>query len=309
MTDSKFQLSTWLSFFAIYVIWGSTFYAIRVMVATVPTLLAAGLRFFTAGVILYSIARLRGETAPTRFQWRNLLLQGCLLFVLTYSALFWAETIIPSGIASVLVSTLPMLTLLIEVVGFRSQKLSWMTAGAIVMGFFGILALTSSKDPHGQIPLLPCLAILGGESAWALGAVLSRRLDLPKSKAITAGSEMLLGGGILLLLSLLAGEFSPLPSIGGEGLLALLYLITAGSLIGFTAFVILLDRFPATTISSHAYVNPVIALGIGYWIGHETLGPKVLLGAGLVLISVVMILQSSKTGAKRATAQLAAESE
>jgi drug/metabolite transporter (DMT)-like permease len=277
-----------LAFFAIYVVWGSTFFAIRVLVQTVPPLFAAGARFFTAGVILYGISRLRGVEPPSMKEWRNLATLGALMFLVTYSALFWAEKTVPSGIAAVLVATLPLITMLLETLVFRREPLHTKTALAIGLGFTGVAILTWNP---GHFPFLPCLAILGGETGWATGAVLSSQLQLPKSRAITAGAQMALGGLMLLICSLAAGELRTLPHFTLPAGLALLYLIVFGSLFAFTAFVWLLSRMPATAVSSHAYVNPVVALALGHWFAGEIFSGRMLVGGLLILVSVAVILR------------------
>ncbi len=277
-----------LAFFAIYIVWGSTFFAIRILVEHIPPLLAAGMRFFTAGAILYGISRIRGEASPTKTEWRNMALLGALMFLLTYSALFWAEKTVPSGIAAVLVGTLPISTLLLETVVFRRYPLSKVTVAAMVVGFIGV-GILSWNPAHFSI--LPCLAILGGEMGWATGAVLSGSLTLPKSKTITAGAEMALGGLMLLCCSLAAGELRTMPQFTWRSSAALIYLIVFGSLFAFTAFVWLLSRMPATAVSSHAYVNPVVALALGHWFLGEVFTLRMLLGGMLILVSVAFILR------------------
>ena len=285
-----FDLRVLLAFFAIYILWGTTFLAIRIAVGQIPPLFAAGTRFFTAGVLLYGFMRLRGAARPSRLQWRNLALLALLMFVIEYGALFWAEQFVPSGIASLLLATLPLITVLLEIFAFRRLRLRWNLLAAILLGFLGVGTLLV-PDARQHIPLFPCLVILGGCTSWALGSVLNGSLDLPASRPVTAGASMMLGGGTLLLLSGLTGELHPFPHISLRAGLALVYLITVGSLLGFTAFVWLLARMPATRVSSHAYVNPVVAVALGYFVAAEPVTPRMILGATLVLLSVFLILR------------------
>ena len=288
-----FDIRVLLAFFAIYVLWGTTFLAIRVAVQEVPPLFAAGTRFFVAGVALYGFMRLRGQPAPTRAQWRSLALVGLLMFVAEYGPLFWAEKYVPSGIASVLVATLPIITLVIEALVFRRQRFHWPLLVSTLIGFcgVGVLLLHGGEQQFG---VLPCIAILAGATAWSLGSVLNRSLDLPESRPLTAGAAMMLGGGMLLALSASFGEMHPLPHVSIRAAWALLYLIVCGSLLGFTAFVWLLARMPATRISSHAYVNPVVAVALGYFVAGEVITTRTLIGTALVLASVVLILRKEK---------------
>jgi len=281
-----------LAFFAIYVIWGSTFLAIRTAVLLVPPWFCAGTRFFTAGVILFVYARLRGAPGPTLREWRSLAIIGVLMFSVTYGALFWGEQFVPSGITSVLEATLPLLTILLEVFVLRQQQFRWRAMVAVAVGFCGVALMMFKGGPRG-FGVLPCLVILGGSMSWSLGSVLTRSLKLPESRILTAGAQMMLGGGLLLVLSLASGELHPFPAIPLKAALALVYLIVAGSLIGFTAFVWLLRRMPASRVASHAFVNPVVALALGYFVASEEITVQTLLGAGLVLGSVVLTMRET----------------
>ena len=282
-----------LAFFAIYVLWGTTFLAIRIAVQEVPPLFAAGTRFFIAGVLLYGFMRFRGHPPPTRTQWRSLTILGLLLFVAEYGPLFWAEKYVPSGIASVLEATLPLITMVLETLVFRRHRFHWRLLAAILLGFCGIGALMLPNADQ-RFGIVPCLAILAGATAWSLGSVLTRSFDLPSSRGLTSGAAMFLGGGMLLILSPVFGELHPLPHVSLRAGLALGYLIVCGSLLGFTAFVWLLARMPATRVSSHAYVNPVVAVALGYFVAGERVTIRTLLGTALVLASVVLILRKEK---------------
>ena len=261
---SGFDLRVFLAFAAIYVLWGSTYLAIRIAVQQVPPLFAAGSRFFLAGTLLYAAMRFYGRPRPSGKEWGSLVAIGSLMFVITYGAVFWAEQYVPSGFTSVLEATLPLITIALEVFVFRQQRFRWSLLVAIVVGFVGVLLLLMHNAQH--VALLPCIAILGGGTAWSLGAVLTRALPLPKSKGITAGAEMMFGGAILLILSALFGEMHPFPHLSGKAVGALIYLVIAGSLLGFSAFVWLLGRMPATRVASHAYINPVVAVALGYFL-------------------------------------------
>jgi drug/metabolite transporter (DMT)-like permease len=286
---SRMDLRVVLAFAAIYVLWGSTYLAIRVAVQLVPPLFAAGTRFFFAGAVLYAAMRAFGRPRPAGKEWGSLLVIGSLMFVVTYGAVFWAEQYVPSGFTSVLESTLPVITIALEVFVFRQQRFRWSLLLSIAVGFVGVLLLLLHNAQH--VALLPCAAILLGGTAWSLGAVLTRAMPLPKSKGITAGAEMLFGGAVLLMLSALKGEMHPFPHVSMKAWLALGYLVIAGSLIGFSAFVWLLGRMPATRVASHAYVNPVVAVALGYFFAGELVTPRMLCGTALIVASVVLILR------------------
>jgi drug/metabolite transporter (DMT)-like permease len=279
-----------LSFFAIYVLWGTTFLAIRIAVEELPPLFAAGARFFIAGVVLYGFMRAKGETRPTLIQWRSLTIMALLMFVAEYGPLFWAEKYVPSGVVSVLAATLPIITLILEMLILRQQRMRPMLALAVLIGFGGVAVLLMPGGPQ-HIALIPCLAILAGATTWSLGSVLTRSMELPKSRPTTAGATMMLGGAILLALSAAFGEMHPFPHISTRAVLSLLYLIVFGSLLAFTAFVWLLGHMPATRVSSHAYVNPIVAVALGYFAAGEIITWRIIAGSLLVLVSVFLILR------------------
>jgi drug/metabolite transporter (DMT)-like permease len=291
--SKPFELRVLLAFFAIYVLWGTSFLAIRIAVLEVPPLFAAGTRFFVAGVVLYGFMRFRGRPRPSASQWRSLALIGLLMFVAEYGPLFWAEKYVPSGIASVLEATLPLITMALETWVFRRHRFHWPLLAAILLGFGGVSVLLFDNGEQ-HFGLLPCIAILAGATTWSLGSVLNRSLDLPNSRPLTSGAAMMLGGGMLLVLSASFGELHPLPHVSLRAALALLYLIVCGSLLGFTAFIWLLARMPATRVASHAYVNPVVAVALGYFVAGEIVTTRTLIGTALVLFSVVLILRKEK---------------
>ena len=277
-----------LAFAAIYVLWGGTFLAIRLAVLVLPPLFASGVRFLVAGTTLYIFMRARGEASPTLQEWRSIALTSLCLFVATYAALFWAEQYVPSGVASVIEATLPVTAMVFEVLVFRQQRFRLRTGAALLLGFLGVAWLLI-RNQH-SFPVFPCLIILASGAAWSLGAVLTRSMRRPRSLPLTAGAQMMLGGIVLLALSKATGELHTLPRITPHAAAALLYLIVAGSLLGFTAYVWLLGRLPVTQVASHAYVNPLIALALGYFVARESLTPSMLLASALVIASVVLIL-------------------
>jgi drug/metabolite transporter (DMT)-like permease len=284
-----------LAFFAIYVLWGGTFLAIRVAVLEIPPLFTAGLRFFVAGSVLYSFMRLRGEKSPSPVEWRSIGIIALFMFVVTYGPLFWAVQYVPSGITSVIEATLPITTLALEVFVFRQQPFHLGMLGSVTLGFAGV-ALLLFKG--GNAPILPCLVILASGVAWSTGAVLTRSMPLPRSRPLTSGGSMLLGGIVLLALSGLSGEANPLPYIPLRAGIALVYLILAGSLIAFTSYVWLLGRMPATRVASHAYVNPIVAIALGYFVAGEQLTLRDILASLLILLSVFLILRNNDDAAK-----------
>ncbi|QNI37246.1 EamA family transporter [Edaphobacter albus] len=287
------DLGVLLAFLAIYILWGTTFLAIRIAVAEVPPLFAAGTRMFVAGTVLFGWMLAKGTPWPNARQWKSLALMGSLMFVLDYGLLFWAEKSVPSGIAAVLSATVPLMTIALEIFVFRMQPFRWSLVSAVILGFggVGVLMMPDARQP---LPVLPCVAILVGTAGWCLGTVLSRKLTLPESRPMTSGGAMMIGGAVLLLLSAGFGELHPWPHVSLRAALAIGYLITFGSLLAFTAYVWLVQKMPASTVSSYAYVNPVVAVALGYFVAGEAITPRMAMGAALVLVSVFLILRAKK---------------
>lgn len=284
---------TLVAFAIIYFVWGSTFLAIRIGVHQAPPLLFAAARFFTAGVILCAWTIARGETKPSGREWLSLSLLAMLIFVCDYGLLFWAEQRVPSGLAAVMLATIPVFIALFEIFFLRTQRLTLRLVLALSIGVGGVAVLMGhSLDLGGAaIDKTGAAALLFAALTWSVATVLPRKLPLPSSKAVSAGAQMLVGGAMLAAAAALLGEFRAfrLEMISRSGWLALLYLIVAGSLIGFTAYVWLIHHESPTKVGTYAYVNPVVAVVIGYFFGGEGLGLRTILGTLLVLVSVVVI--------------------
>jgi drug/metabolite transporter (DMT)-like permease len=296
-TRARLSLSVIVAFAAIYILWGATFLAMRVAVLLIPPFFTAGTRFLLAGSLLFCFMRARGQPNPSLREWRNLAIIGTCMFVVTYGPLFWAVQYVSSSITSIIEATLPITALVLEVFVFRTQPIRWAQLAGVALGFTGVaFLLLGNAEQH--LPLVPCLVILAAGVSWSLGAVLSRRLALPASPPLSAGAQMMLGGAVLLALSAATGEMHPLPRISLEAGLALAYLIVGGSLVAYTAYVWLLRRFSATRVASHAYVNPVVAMALGYFVAGETITPRSIAASLLVIFSVLLILSSA--GGRRA---------
>jgi drug/metabolite transporter (DMT)-like permease len=292
---------TLLAFAIIYFVWGSTFLAIRVGVREVPPFLLAAIRFSLAGLILYVWMIAQGERSPTRRQWTSAFLLALLIFVLDYGLLFWAEQRVPSGIAAVMMATIPVLMALSEIVLLRTQRLTVRLALASLIGVGGVAVLMSRTLNLGGAPIDPAgaVALIIASISWSVSSALIRKLPLPPSKVMSAGAQMLAGGVLLTLTAAALGEFHNFRpwTVSREAWLALLYLIVAGSIIGFTAYVWLIHHESPTKVGTYAYVNPVVAVLLGYFLGGEALGLRTILGTLFVLISVVVI---TTTRAKKA---------
>jgi drug/metabolite transporter (DMT)-like permease len=299
---------TLLAFAIIYFVWGSTFFAIRVGVQEVPPLLFAAMRFLVAGLVLYGWMVARGEPSPTRRQWASACLLAMLIFVFDYGLLFWAEKRVPSGIAAVMMATIPAFIALSEVLVLHTQKLTARLACALLLGIAGVAVLVSRSLNLGGAPIdsIGALALIFASICWSVATVLTRKLPLPQSKVMSAGAQTLAGGVMLALAAAAFGEFRDFhPSAVSCGAwFSLLYMIVAGSIVGFTAYVWLIHHESPTKVGTYAYVNPVVAVLVGYFLGGEALGIRTVLGTICVLISVVVIT-TARTGKTLATSPVA----
>jgi len=287
---------TLLAFGIIYLVWGSTFYAIRIGVAEVPPFLLAALRFLVAGLLVYGWALAAKERGPQGREWLSVFLLASLIFALDYGLLFWSEQRLPSGIAAVMLATIPAFMALSEIIILRTQKLTVRLAFALLAGIAGVAVLMSRSILLGGAPIdtAGALALITGAVTWSLASALSRKLPLPSSKVMSSGAQMLAGGILLSIVSIARGElpaFHPL-AVSRGAWIALLYLIFAGSIAGFTAYVWLLHHESPTKVGTYAYVNPVVAVIVGYWLGGEPLGARTILGMLFVLASVVIITRT-----------------
>jgi drug/metabolite transporter (DMT)-like permease len=309
--DSKTHRPAWktlLAFGIIYFVWGSTFLAIRIGVHEVPPLLFAAIRFFIAGFVLFGWMIARGEPSPTRRQWRSVLLLAFLIFLIDYGLLFWAEQRVPSGVAAVMLATIPVFIALSEILFLRTQRLTVRLAFALLVGIGGVAVLMSHSLNLGGSPIdrPGAVALIIASISWSIATALARRLPLPPSKVMSSGAQMLAGGIMLTVAAAAFGEFHNFhPSTVSSGAwFSLIYLIIAGSIIGFTAYVWLIHHESPTKVGTYAYVNPVVAVVLGYFFGGEPLGLRTILGTMFVLISVLVI---TTTRAKKPTPALAVE--
>jgi drug/metabolite transporter (DMT)-like permease len=294
--EPKPHAATWnilLAFAIIYLVWGSTFLAIRVGVREVPPFLLAGIRFLLAGLFLYGWAVVRGERSPGRRQWMSAVLIGLLIFVMDYGLLFWAEQRVPSGVAAVILALIPAFMALSEIFLLRTQKLTLPLAFALLIGIAGVAVLMSHSLHLGGEPIDKggAAALIVAALSWSIASILTRKIPLPSSKVMSSGAQMLAGGVLLTLTAAIRGEFhnfDPL-TVSRSAWLALLYLIVAGSILGYTAYMWLLDHESPTKVGTYAYVNPVVAVLFGYFLGGEALGLRTILGALFVLTSVIVI--------------------
>ena len=278
-----------LAFAAIYLVWGSTYLAIRFAIETIPPFLVAGARHVAAGALLYAWARGRGATAPTRAQWLTAAGLGGLMLLGGNGAVTWSEQRVPSGLAAVIVATVPLWIVLLE-----GKRPSRRVALGIVLGLAGIGLLVGPGEiaGAGRIDPLGALVLVGGSLSWAIGSLRGRTAGLPASPQVSTAAQMLTGGGLLLVLGLAAGELPRLlaSDVSPRSLSAVAYLVVFGSLIGFSAYVWLMRVAAPARVATYAYVNPVVAVALGAAFGGEPLTLRTLLASAVIVLAVIAIV-------------------
>ena len=284
------------AFAAIYIVWGSTYLAIRIGVETIPPFLMAGVRFLVAGSALYCWTRFRGTPPPQRQHWRSAAIVGILLLALGNGCLTWSEQTIPSGVAALLGATVPIWVVVINWIWHKGNRPGTRVIAGLSLGFIGAGILSGAGTLAGQAGLNPyaLLMLLVATLAWAGGTVYSRTADLPTSPFLATAMQMLVAGVILLVVGVIAGEWSEIrvEAISFHSVLAVCYLILFGSLVGYSAFIWLLRTVPAARVATYAYVNPVIALILGWAIAGEELTIKAALASGIIIAGVILIVGS-----------------
>lgn len=287
---------TLVAFGIIYFVWGSTFLAIRIGVHEIPPLLFAAMRFGTAGVALLVWTVAKGERMPRGREWFALAVLAALIFLCDYGLLFWAEQRVPSGIAAVMLATIPAFMALSEIIFLRTQKLTLRLGVALLIGIGGVAVLMSRSLNLGDAPIdtKGALALLAASITWSIASALPKLMPVPESKLVSSAMQMFIGGLMLTVAAGAAHEFTGFhPAAVTPGVWwALVYLILAGSIVGFTAYVWLLHHESPTKVGTYAYVNPVVAVIVGYFLGGEPLSARIVVGAAFVLVSVVVITTS-----------------
>ncbi len=286
-------VAIWAAMIAVYIVWGSTYLAIRFAVETMPPFLMAAVRFLIAGSLLFVVRRMAGDPMPTRIEARGAGIVGLFLLLGGNGGVVWAEQTVPSGLAALMVSSSPLWMLLIEAMFPGGRKPSLRALVGIVIGFIGVLVLFWPGEGGGLAGVAPlgAGALIFATIAWSFGSIYSRHLRLPSSPMMGTAVEMIIGGLALLAAGGLTGEFSRLnfAAIAPSSMLGLAYLIVFGSLVGFSAYTWLLRVAPTSLVSTYAYVNPLVALVLGALIGSETFGPRTLIAAAIILGSVALI--------------------
>ncbi len=281
-----------LAFAAVYIIWGSTYLGIRFAVESIPPFLMAGVRFGSAGAALYLWLRARGAPAPTLRQWRETAVIGALLIGGGNGAVSWAEQTVPSGLTALIIALTPLWFVAIEWMRDAVRPTRMVVAG-LVLGLAGMVALIDPTRIAGpdQIDLVGAGVIVAGTIAWAAGSMYSRTAELPARPLLGTAMQMFTGGLLLLIVSLASGEaaaFDP-QTVTAASLSALGYLIVFGSLIAFTSYIWLLKAVAPSRVATYAYVNPVIAVFLGWLLAGEPMNARIALAAAIIVAGVALI--------------------
>ncbi len=297
-----------LAFAAVFIVWGTTVLAIRYAVETIPPLITAGARHLSAGAVLMAWALARGY----RPRWRELrssVVLGFLFFFVGHGTLHWAEQTVPSGVAALLSATDAMWVPLLGALFFK-QRLDLASVAGLVLGFTGVVLLTTNRGSAEQsTPLLGIAVILLGTLSWSLGMLYSPRASLPADPVASSAGQLLVGATFLLATAWFAGEFRGfhVANVTGRSALGLLYLAVFGSIVAFTAYTWLLERCSPTLIVTHTYVNPVVAVWLGWAWAGEPMSPRTWIAALLVVVSVVLVSLSAIEQRAKETARSLSE--
>jgi drug/metabolite transporter (DMT)-like permease len=288
-TASRIELI--LAFAAIYLIWGSTYLGIRYAVETIPPLLVMGMRHSVAGALVYAWARRRGAPPPEPRQWLYAAITGAFLFLGSHGSLAWAEQKVPSGLAALLCATLPLWSVLLARIGGAERALGARVWIGLLLGFSGVALLIGPDALRQRLDLLPAATVLLGAFLWAAGTIYSKSVSMPSSTVLSAAVQMVSGGVLLFIAGAATGEVNHfhLSAITARSALSLAYLIVFGSIVAFTAFTWLLQVSTPSMVSTYAYVNPVIAVFVGWAFAGEPLGWRTLLATAVILAGVALV--------------------
>jgi drug/metabolite transporter (DMT)-like permease len=307
------SLAIWAAMITVYMIWGSTYLAIRFAIETIPPFLMAGTRFLIAGIILYLIRRARGDAKPSCGEWRSATTIGILLLVGGNGGVVWAEQKVASGVAALLVGVAPLWMALIDVLHPAGRRPSRWAILGLALGFVGIGVLVgpSQMVGHGEdVDLVGAMVLILAALSWAVGSLYSRQAPLPSSPLLWTAMEMLAGGAGLFLLGLLTEESGQLDlaTISSQSLMGMAYLIVFGSWVGLTSYTWLFRVAPTPLVATYAYVNPVVAVLLGHFLAAEALTAQIVIAATIVVGSVALTTISQQASIRSKSSHLGFQS-
>jgi drug/metabolite transporter (DMT)-like permease len=302
-----------MAFAAVYVVWGSTYLAIRIGIESFPPLILAGLRHITVGLFLYPLMRWKTGIRPTAANWRTAIVAGALLLFVGNGGVSWAEQTVPSGVTALLVATVSLWLVIVDWLRPGGVRPVPRVAMGLLMGFAGLALLVGPAHLGGseRVNPLGAAVLVIASLAWACGSLYSKHGGMPSSPMLGVAMQSFAGGVILLIAGLLAGEFRGmhLGAISLRSWLALVYLIVFGSGIGFSAYIYILHKSTAARVATYAFVNPVVALFLGWLIAGETITVRTILAAAVILTAVILVITAPHRVAAPVTAPLPAPGE
>lgn len=303
----------WVALILLYIVWGSTYLGIKVAIETIPPFFHGAVRFLASGLILLAWQKAAGQAMPTRKQWISASIIGTLLLAGGNGLVSWAEQFIPSGIAALIIATVPLSLVIMEGLRPGGVKPSWQAMIGLLIGFVGIFILAGPAEISGSTTELNpfgVIALLSATVLWASGSIYSKSADLPKASLVSTGAQMLTGSFSLLIVSLVTGELNGWDptAVSARSLGGLVYLITIGSIVGFGSYTWLLQNAPISLVATYAYVNPIVAVILGYFFASEQLEPRTWLAAAIIIGAVIFINSKGKPQVKKEAETIPAES-
>ena len=305
------KTKVWIALLALYIVWGSTYLAIRFSVETIPPFLHASLRFLISGAILYIWRRAAGDPVPTAGNWKSTAIVGAALLLGGNGFVAWAEQTVPSGIAALMITTSPFWLVLFESLRAGGTRPTWQAILGLFVGFVGVFILIGPAEitgGEGSFDTFGIILLLLAPLFWSMGSIYAKGADMPKSTLLSTGMQMLTGAVALFIVSAVKGELGGFSFglVSMRSWLALAYLITFGSLIGFVSYGWLLHNAPVSLMSTYAYVNPVVAVLLGNLLADEPLNGRILIAAAIIIGSVVLINSARQVKVKVKTEPLQA---
>lgn len=294
---------------ALYIVWGSTYLAIRFAVETIPPFLQASLRFLVSGTILYVWRRAAGDPVPTLSNWKATAIVGIFLLVGGNGLVSLAEKTVPSGIAALIIATAPFWLVLFEAFRSGGAKPTWQSILGLLVGFGGVFLLIGPADFMGaehKFDTFGVIVLLIAPVLWSLGSIYAKGADMPKSSLLSTGMQMLTGAAALFVVSVATGELRgfSFEDVTMRSWWGLVYLITFGSLVGFVSYGWLLHNAPISVVSTYAYVNPVVAVFLGWLLAGEELNARIVVASSVIIGSVILINWARQISVKKDSVQI-----
>ncbi len=310
MSAGPSRASVWGALLVVYVVWGSTYLGILYAIETIPVFLSMGIRFLLAGGLLYAYSIRRGDRdgdRPGRTQWLSALVVGAFLFVGGNSMVAWAETRVDTGVAALLIAAVPLWIALFDRIA-NGQRLSRSTIVGLAVGFGGV-ALLAWPSGAGRIDVLGAFALLVSGITWAIGSLYARRAPLPRRPLVNSSMQMLTGGGLLMVVAAASGELNDVGQPSLRSILAMVYLVLIGAIVAFSAYAWLVRSVPMALASTYAYVNPVVAVFLGWAILSEPLSARTIAAGAIILGAVALIITPSRERAPSVPAAVGARAQ